>query len=346
MTVAIVTGCNGLVGQEVTKQLLEQGYEVIGLDNDSRRKFFGEEGSTFGNESRHRNFQFWPVDVCETEQINDLFEQYRSDITTVIHTAAQPAHEWATGHILADFDINARATVGLLNATHRYSPDAFFVHCSSSKIYGDHPNNLPFIEYEKRFDLPERHVYYNGLLEDLPVDQSIHSFYGCSKYASDLYVQEFGRYFGLKTAAFRPGCLTGPGHKGVPMHGFLSYLVKCGATGIPYTILGHKGKQVRDNIHAVDFAKALILTTTMPKYGEVYNFGGGRYSNCSTLEAIDMIQEVTGRPMNIQHDSNPRKGDHIWYIGSTEKFLRHYPSFTYQYSQEDILREMVERATR
>jgi CDP-paratose 2-epimerase len=272
-----------------------------------------------------------------------IFKERRNRIDVVIHTAAQPSHDFSAKELMLDFDINARGTAQLLYFTHRYSPDAYFVHCSTSKVYGDRPNSLPFVELDTRFDLPTNHKYYNGITEDMSIDQSKHSPFGCSKASADLYVQEFGRYFSLKTALFRPGCLTGPSHKGTQLHGFLAYLTRCAVKDIPYTIIGHVGKQVRDNINMVDFAKALITVAEgPPRFGEVYNFGGGRYSNCSTIEAISILEKFTGKKMDITYEPTPRIGDHIWYIGSTQKFLDHYPKFTYQYTQQGMIEEMVE----
>lgn len=340
---AIVTGCRGLIGREAVRQLLDKGYTVTGVDSNMRKHFFGEEASTFEENDvvRSKNFRFYSFDIRDHDNMKRLFKERRNRIAVVVHTAAQPSHDYAKDEPLLDFDINARSTLMLLNFTHKYSPEAFFVHCSTSKVYGDRPNSLPFSELDTRWDLPDYHHYYNGIKEDMSIDQSKHSLFGCSKLAGDIYVQEFGRYFGLKTALFRPGCLTGPSHKGTQLHGFLAYLAKCAVKDIPYTIIGHKGKQVRDNIHAADFVSALLMTTSIPRYGEVYNFGGGRYSNCSTLEAVATLNHITGKEMKTVYEETPRKGDHIWYIGSCSKFLEHYPTYKYNYSQRRILEELV-----
>jgi len=340
MTV-IVTGSNGLIGREVALQLLAQGHHVIGIDADLRAYFFGPEASTAGNEIKKKNFRFLDYDIRNTDAIESIFQTFI--IEAVFHTAAQPAHDWAVKEPLVDFDINARSTVNLLRCTQKYAPDAYFVHCSTSKVYGSNPNELPFVDRGTRWDLEKTHPEYNGIREGFSVDGSTHSLFGCSKLTGDIYVQEYGRYFGLKTALFRPGCLTGPNHKGTKLHGFLNYLVKCAKEDIPYQIIGYDGKQVRDNIHAKDFAKALILTTTKPQYGAVYNFGGGRHSNHSMLESILHLEEKLGRPVKTTYEPTPRIGDHKWYIGSCEKFLTDYPEFKYEYGPWDLIDEILEK---
>jgi len=343
MSIAIVTGCNGLIGSEISRQLLDQGLEVLGIDADLRAYFFGPECSTKSNTPKGKNFHLFEYDIRDDASLERfIFKEYSENIKYVFHTAAQPAHDYAVKEPLTDFDINARATVNLLHCAQKYAPESYFVHCSTSKVYGSNPNKLPFIDAQTRYDLEKTHPEYNGIREDFPISNATHSLFGCSKAAGDLYVQEYGRYFGLKTAVFRPGCLTGPQHKGTKLHGFLNYLIKCAKENIPYQIIGYEGKQVRDNIHAKDFAKALIMVTTKPQYGTVYNFGGGRHSNCSILEAVLYLEEKLGRQIKTTYEPTPRIGDHKWYIGNSEKFLNDYPDFKYLYNQYDILDEMIE----
>lgn len=342
MGIALVTGSNGLIGSEISRQLLEKRYKVLGVDADLRKYFFGEDCSTEENKPLHKNFVSYVFDIRDNEQLERIFSSYRGEIDLIFHTASQPAHDWAVKEPLTDFDINARATLNLLRLTQKYCPNAYFVHCSTSKVYGDNPNRLPFIETDTRWDLTKFHRFYDGITEDFSIDGSTHSLFGCSKTAGDLYVQEYGRYFGLKTALFRPGCLTGPAHRGTKLHGFLNYLVKCAKHDIPYQIIGYDGKQVRDNIHAKDFAKALIMTTTVPQYGAVYNFGGGRHSSHSILEVLLYLEEKLGKDIVTTYEPTPRIGDHQWYIGSTKKFLLDYPDFKYEYGPYEIIDEILE----
>ncbi len=343
MSLAIVTGCNGLIGREVCNQLIENNYDVLGIDSDQRKYFFGPECSTRENIPIHRRFKFFDIDIRNEAALDaEIFKPYNSNIDLIIHTAAQPAHDWAVKEPLTDFDINARGTLLLLTLTRRYCHNAYFIHCSTSKVYGDNPNKLPFVDLETRYDLVRNHRYHDGITEDFSIDNATHSLFGCSKLSGDLYVQEYGKYFGIKTALFRPGCLTGSLHKGTKLHGFLNYLIKCAKEKIPYQIIGYEGKQVRDNIHAKDFAKALIMTSMVPKYGEVYNFGGGRHSNHSIIEVLLYLQEKLGRPIKTTYDPTPRIGDHQWYIGSTKKFLLDYPDFKYEYGPYEIIDEILE----
>jgi len=347
MDVAVVTGSAGLVGAETSRFFAAQGYQIVGIDNDMRKTFFGDEASTLW--SRRRLEETLPrylhhsVDIRDETLIGAIFAEFSSDIRVVVHAAAQPSHDWAASQPLVDFSVNANGTHVLLEATRRHCPEARFIFTSTSKVYGDSPNRLPLVELEKRWEVEESHPYFaHGIDELMPVDQSQHSFLGVSKLAADVLVQEYGRYFGMKTVCFRGGCLTGPGHSGVRLHGFLSYLVKCALTGTPYTVLGYKGKQVRDNIHSYDLVNMFWQYCRSPRTGEVYNAGGGRHSNCSILEAVEVVESVVGRKMDIRHHEDHRIGDHIWYISDTRKFQRHYPAWSLSYGLRQIVEEIAQ----
>ena len=283
------------------------------------------------------------ADIRDRQAVDSIFAEYGSDIQVIVHTAAQPSHDWAASAPFVDFSVNAEGTLVLLEATRQHCPDACFIFTSTNKVYGDNPNLLPLVELEQRWEVDSSHPYYeHGIDEHMSVDQTKHSLFGASKLAADVFVQEYGRYFGMKTACFRGGCLTGPGHSGTKLHGFLSYLMKCALTGAPYTIFGYKGKQVRDNIHSYDLVNMFWHYCQNPRPGEVYNAGGGRHSNCSMLEAIRLCEEITGKKMNITYSDDNRIGDHIWYISDTRKFQQHYPSWRYTYDLKQILAEIAE----
>ncbi|MGB1718595.1 MAG: NAD-dependent epimerase/dehydratase family protein, partial [Candidatus Latescibacterota bacterium] len=282
------------------------------------------------------------IDIRDASAIDQLFAEYGRSISVVIHTAAQPSHDWAAREPLTDFSVNANGTLNLLEATRTHCPEAAFVFTSTNKVYGDAPNELPLVERETRWEIAENHAYYeHGIDETLRIDQSKHSLFGASKVAADVLVQEYGRYFGIKTAAFRGGCLTGPAHSAAELHGFLAYLVKCIVTGRPYTIFGYKGKQVRDNIHSHDLVNAFWHFVCEPRCGEVYNIGGGRHSNCSMLEAIHTAQRLAGKELSYSLSDDARSGDHIWWISDVRKFQTHYPNWQYAYNMERILEEIV-----
>ncbi|MBF0212801.1 MAG: NAD-dependent epimerase/dehydratase family protein [Magnetococcales bacterium] len=347
MTVAIVTGSAGLIGAETVRFLSAQGMTVIGIDNDMRRHFFGEQGSTDWSrqqlEAQFPDYHHHALDIRDQQAIEKLFAHYNSAIQLIVHTAAQPSHDWAATDPMMDFSINANGTLILLEATRHHCPDATFIHCSTNKVYGDAPNRLPLIELPTRWELDPAHPWAkDGIDETLSIDHSTHSLFGVSKVAGDLLVQEYGRYFSMKTACFRGGCLTGPGHAGAPLHGFLSYLMKCAVTGAPYTVLGYRGKQVRDNIHAHDLVNAFWHFFQAPKCAAVYNMGGSRHSNCSMLEAITICEELTGKPMNWSYQEQNRIGDHIWWIGSVNRFRQDYPAWEYTYDIRGILQEIQE----
>ena len=347
MTVALITGSAGLIGSEAARFFANLGYTVIGIDNDMRRVFFGDEASTDWNRSRLEtelgaNYQHHDMDIRDTVAISDLFRHYGKDISLVIHAAAQPSHDWAVKEPMTDFTINANGTLNLLEATRTYAPEAVFILTSTNKVYGARPNALPLQEQELRWEIDPTHIYANGIGEDMSIDQTLHSLFGVSKVAADVLVQEYGRYFGMNTACFRGGCLTGPNHSGAQLHGFLAYLMKCAATGASYTIFGYKGKQVRDNIHSADLIQAFYEFSMAPRVGEVYNMGGSRKSNCSILEAISVCEEITGRKLDWTYSDENRIGDHIWYISDVSKFEKHYPNWKLQYNVPRILQEIYE----
>ena len=346
MSIALITGSAGLIGSESCKLFHEKGLEIVGIDNNMRAYFFGEDGSTQWNrealESTLTNYQHCAIDIRDASAIDQLFAEYGRSISVVIHTAAQPSHDWAAREPLTDFSVNANGTLNLLEATRTHCPEAAFVFTSTNKVYGDAPNELPLVERETRWEIAENHAYYeHGIDETLRIDQSKHSLFGASKVAADILVQEYGRYFGIKTAAFRGGCLTGPAHSAAELHGFLAYLVKCIVTGRPYTIFGYKGKQVRDNIHSHDLVNAFWHFVCEPRCGEVYNIGGGRHSNCSMLEAIHTAQRLAGKELSYSLSDDARSGDHIWWISDVRKFQTHYPNWQYAYNMERILEEIV-----
>jgi CDP-paratose 2-epimerase len=293
-----------------------------------------------------KNFAHRNVDIRNQEAIFNIFNEFGSDVKLVIHAAAQPSHDWAAKEPFTDFSINATGTLNILEATRQYCPDAVFIFTSTNKVYGDTPNLLPLEELENRWEINPTHSFYkNGIDESMSIDQSKHSIFGASKVAADVLVQEYGRYFNMKTGIFRGGCLTGPNHAGAELHGFLSYLMKCAITKKHYTIFGYKGKQVRDNIHSLDLITMFDAFYEKPRAGEVYNAGGGRYSNCSMLEAIRISETITGNKFDFSYTENNRIGDHIWYISDTSKFKNHYPNWIQQFGIEDILHQIFKAYT-
>ncbi len=348
MPTVVVTGSGGLVGSESVAHFVRAGYEVIGLDNDLRARFFGPEASTAPTTARligslGNSFRPLELDIRDTAAVDRLFAEYRDSLELVIHTAAQPSHDWAASDPQTDFSVNANGTLNLLEATRRHAPEATFIFCSTNKVYGDRPNHLPLIESQTRLDLPEGHRYYDGIDPSMSIDASTHSLFGVSKTAADLLVQEYGRYFGLATACFRAGCLTGPNHAGARLHGFLSYLMRCTMTGDAYTVAGYGGKQVRDNLHAADLVAAFAAFHERPLPGAVYNIGGGRASHCSLLEAIAMCQEITGRELNWRMSEINRVGDHRWWISDLKPFRRDFPGWEMKYDIRSILLEIHEQ---
>ena len=347
MAVAVVTGSAGLIGAEAARFFAEKGLDIVGIDNDMRRQFFGEEASTAWNrqrlETELKAYRHYDLDIRDQSAVADLFGQHGSAVDVVIHAAAQPSHDWAAKAPFVDFSINAGGTLNLLEATRQYCPDACFIFTSTNKVYGDSPNRLPLVEQSTRWELPDDHPYgRHGIDESMSIDQTMHSLFGASKVAADVLVQEYGRYFDMKTACFRGGCLTGPGHSGTLLHGFLAYLVKCAVTDTPYVVFGYRGKQVRDNIHSFDLVNAFWHFFQMPRVGEVYNIGGGRHSNCSMLEAIEKCQRLTGRELRWSYREANRAGDHNWWISDIRRFQRHYPGWSMRYDIDAILGEIFD----
>ena len=345
MSVAFITGSAGLVGSAASRLFAARGLHVVGIDNDMRRVFFGDAASTLPNRGHLETslgtaYQHENTDIRDSDQIDRLFHKFGRDVSLVIHAAAQPSHDWAASDPHADFSINAVGTLNLLEATRRHAPDAVFIYTSTHKVYGDRPNFLPLVELEKRLEIAADHTYYTGIREDMSVDQCLHSLFGASKLAADVLVQEYGRYFGMRSACFRGGCLTGPDHAGAQLHGFLAYLMKCTVSGEPYTVFGYDGKQVRDNIHSSDLSRAFERFFDEPRVGEVYNIGGGRFSNCSMLEAIDLCEEIAGRPLSYEYTDENRIGDHKWWISDNGRFQSHYPGWSLDYDVPGILREI------
>ena len=345
MKIVLITGSAGLIGSEAVHFFCDKGYTVVGIDNNMRQTFFGEDASTDWNRQRlsslyQDKYIHHDIDIRDQEKIEELFQHYNTDISLIIHTAAQPSHDWAAKDPLMDFTVNANGTLVLLENTRRFCPEAVFIFCSTNKVYGDTPNNLPLIEQELRWEIADTHSYTQGIDETMSIDQCKHSLFGASKVAADVLVQEYGRYFDMKTASFRGGCLTGPSHSGTKLHGFLSYLMKCTMTGDPYQVYGYKGKQVRDNIHSYDLVNAFYHFYQHPRVGEVYNIGGSRYSNCSMLEAIQHCEDIAGKKLNWSYSESNRIGDHIWWISDVRKFANHYPEWQLTYTVPDILQEI------
>jgi CDP-paratose 2-epimerase len=344
MPTAIVTGSGGLIGSESAAYFAQQGYDVIGLDNDMRAYFFGPEASTRPNSERLAAGQdgFTPldVDIRDREAVERVFAEHKPEL--VVHCAAQPSHDWAAREPHTDFGVNAVGTLNLLEAARRHSPDAPFVFTSTNKVYGDRPNYLPLVELDTRYELPEDHEWFGGIPTTMSIDQSTHSIFGASKVAADVLVQEYGRYFDMPTVCFRGGCLTGPQHAGAQLHGFLAYLMKCTVTGDAYTIFGYKGKQVRDNIHAHDVVRAFHAFAEAPRTAAVYNLGGGRASNVSMLEAIAKCQEIAGRELDYTLSEQARIGDHQWYVSDFSDFERDYPEWQLTFGIDEVLRDIYQ----
>ncbi|MCK6579336.1 MAG: NAD-dependent epimerase/dehydratase family protein [Anaerolineae bacterium] len=337
----LVTGSSGLIGSEVVAYFDRQGWQVHGIDNNMRADFFGVNGDTRWNqrrlESTCRHFTHYEIDVRDRAAVRSYLDSLRPDL--IVHTAAQPSHDLAASRPYDDFDVNAVGTLNLLEAARQFTPESVFVHMSTNKVYGDAPNELPLIERETRWDY-SRPEDFGGIREDMRIDRSKHSLFGASKVAADVMVQEYGRYFGMKTCALRGGCLTGPNHSGVELHGFLSYLVKVNVTGGLYRIFGYKGKQVRDNIHAHDVARFIERFYEQPRSGEVYNLGGGRGNSVSILEAFDRIAQLSGKAMRYEYVDKNREGDHLCYISDLSKMQAHYPGWDITRSLDAIFEEI------
>ncbi|MDR3297440.1 MAG: NAD-dependent epimerase/dehydratase family protein [Prevotellaceae bacterium] len=347
MKIAIVTGAAGLIGSEAVRFFAKKMDLVVGIDNNMRAYFFGDEASTAWNEKRLEeqvpSYRHVAADIRDFAAVEKVFRQYGNDIALVVHTAAQPSHDWAAKEPLTDFAVNAIGTSYMLENTRLHAPKAVFMFTSTNKVYGDTPNLLPLVELDARWEIAETHPYHkNGIDETMSIDQSKHSLFGASKVAADVLAQEYGRYFEMNVGVFRGGCLTGPMHSGTQLHGFLSYLMKCAISGAPYTIFGYKGKQVRDNIHSADLINMFWHFYQNPRHGEVYNAGGGRFASCSMKEAIALCEEITGKKMNVTYTDTNRIGDHIWYISDLSKFRSHYPDWHWKYDLKTTAAEIFE----
>jgi CDP-paratose 2-epimerase len=347
LPIAIITGAGGLIGSESAAFFARDGFDVLGIDNDMRSYFFGPQASTASTMRRlsaelGRSFHPLDLDIRDREGMQRIFERHARDIELVVHTAAQPSHDWAAREPHTDFAVNATGTLNLLEAARNHAPDAPFIFTSTNKVYGDRPNFLPLEDRGTRLELPDGHPWHEGIDVTMPIDSSTHSLFGVSKAAADLLVQEYGRYFQMPTVCFRGGCLTGPQHAGAELHGFLAYLMRCTVTGHPYTIYGYEGKQVRDNIHANDVVRAFHAFATAPRIAAVYNLGGGRFSNVSMVEAIAMCESIAGRALNYTLSDQARIGDHRWWISDIAAFATDYPDWSLTTGIEDILREIYE----
>ncbi len=345
MKIALITGSCGLVGSESSIFFSKKNFKILGIDNNSRKFFFGKDGDTLWIKkklkNKLKNYIHFNVDIRNYSALEKIFKKYKKNISIIIHAAAQPSHDWAKDKPFIDFDINARGTLNLLELTKVYCPSTPFIFMSTNKVYGDNPNFLPLDEKKTRWEIKKNHKFNSGIDESMSIDNCTHSFFGASKVYADLIVQEYGKNNGLKTASFRAGCITGPNHSGAKLHGFLSFLVKSSMSLKKYTILGYKGKQVRDNIHSYDLIRCFWEFYKKPKKGEVYNVGGTRLSNCSIIEALKYIQNKSKKKINIKFEKKNRIGDHIWYVSSMKKFKRHYPKWKQVYTTKKILNELI-----
>jgi len=347
MAVAVITGSCGLIGFESALHFGGAGMSVAGVDNDMRAVFFGPEASTRENRRRleqrlRSGYEHHTLDIRDREAVLQLFRRYGSEVSLVVHTAAQPSHDWAAREPYTDFDINAVGTLNLLEATRLHAPEAVFIFTSTNKVYGDRPNTLALVEHDRRWELESDDAWYDGIDESMSIDACLHSLFGASKVAADVLVQEYGRLFDVRTTCFRGGTLTGPNHAATELHGFLAYVVRCAMARTPYTVFGHKGKQVRDVIHSRDLIACFEAVFREPRVAQVYNIGGGRHSNVSVLEAIDLVQEVTGEELDWTYSGTARVGDHIWWISNNARFVSHYPGWSQIYDIRAIAEELVE----
>jgi len=344
MPTVIVTGSGGLIGSEAAAHFIEAGFDVVGIENDMRARFFGPGASTDRTTQRllstYPGFRSEDVDIRDAEGVRRIFERHRADLELVIHTAAQPSHDWAASDPPTDFGVNAVGTLNLLEATRHVTPAATFIFTSTNKVYGDRPNFLPLQDLGERLDLPDDHRYFRGIDTSMSIDGCMHSIFGVSKAAADLMVQEYGRYFDMPTVCFRGGCLTGPSHAGAELHGFLSYLMRCTVTGERYTVFGYDGKQVRDNIHSSDVVSAFGAFHAAPRAAAVYNLGGGRASNCSMREAIAACERIAGRELDWELSDQARAGDHRWWISDMTEWEDDFPGWRPRYDLETTLREI------
>ena len=345
MSIVLITGSNGLVGSESVNFFSDKGFEVVGVDNDLRKYFFGKNASTKWQNKilmkRNKKFKNYTADVRNFQSLNKIFRKYKKDIKLIIHCAAQPSHDYGKTNPVVDFNVNATGTLNLLELTKKYCPDSPFIFMSTNKVYGDNPNKLNLIKNKNRYELPSKNKYLKGINEKFSIDDCTHSFFGVSKTYADLIVQEYGKNLGLKTVSFRAGCITGPNHSGTELHGFLSYLVKKTLKEKKYKIIGYEGKQVRDNIHSFDLVKCFWEFYKKPRMGEVYNIGGGRHSNCSVIEALNYVEKYAKIKIKRSFIRQNRVGDHIWYISDNSKFKKHYPNWKQSYNIKRIIKELI-----
>jgi len=345
MSVILITGSCGLVGSESVKFFAEKGFDIVGIDNNSRLKFFGKDGDISWVKrdliKSYKRYIHHNVDIRNYSGLEKIFRKYKKSIKLIIHCAGQPSHDWAKTKPFVDFNINALATLNLLDLTKKYSYNSPFIFMSTNKVYGDNPNLLALREFKSRWEISSNNKYFKGINESMSLDNAVHSFFGASKCYADLIVQEYGKNDGLKTVCFRASCITGPNHSGAKLHGFLSYLVKSSIKKKSYSIIGYKGKQVRDNIHSYDLTQCFWHFFKKPKFGEVYNIGGGRKSNCSVVEALDYVEKNANIKIKRNYQKINRIGDHIWYISDTKKFRNHYPAWKQKYNTKKIIEELI-----
>ena len=346
MSITLITGSCGLIGSESAYFFASKGFDIVGIDNNLRQFFFGKDGSTIWQKKKLTNklkkYKHFNADVRNYRSLEKIFKKYKKNISLIIHCAAQPSHDYGKNFPILDFDVNAKGTLNMLEATRKHCPEAVFINMSTNKVYGDNPNKLNIIEKPKRWELKTNDKNFKGIKENFSLDNCTHSFFGVSKVYSDLIAQEYGKNVGLKTASFRGGCITGPNHSGAKLHGFLSYLVKASLKNKKYSMIGYKGKQVRDNIHSSDLVNCFWEVFKKPKKGEVYNIGGGRFSNCSIIEALDIVEKCTGIHIKREYIKSNRVGDHIWYISDLTKFKKDYPKWKQKFNTKKIVEELVD----
>ena len=346
MSAVLITGSCGLVGSEAVKFFASKGFDVIGIDNNLRKFFFGKEGSTFWIKNKllkqNKKFKSLSIDIRNYNSLEKVFKKYKKNISLIIHCAAQPSHDYGKNYPIIDFNVNATGTLNLLELTKKHCPNSPFIFMSTNKVYGDNPNKLNLIEKSKRWELNKNNKYFKGINENFSIDRCVHSFFGVSKTYADLIVQEYGKNVGLKTVSFRAGCITGPNHSGAKLHGFLSYLVKSCLIKKRYSLIGYKGKQVRDNLHSYDLVNCFWEFYKKPNYGKIYNIGGGRFSNCSIIEALELVEKITKIKIKKNIVKKNRVGDHIWYISNIHKFKKDYPNWKQKYNTKKIIEELVE----
>ena len=346
MSIVLITGSCGLVGSESTRFFCDKGFDVVGIDNNYRKFFFGLDGDTNWMKKnllkKHKNYKHFNYNILNYSALEKIFKKYKKSIKLIIHAAAQPSHDLAKKIPLTDFKINAFSTLNLLELTKIYCPESPFIFMSTNKVYGDNPNLLPLKENKTRWELNKKHKLYKGIDEQMPIDNCVHSLFGVSKSYADLAVQEYGKNVGLKTVSFRAGCITGPNHSGAKLHGFLSYLVKSCLIKKRYSLIGYKGKQVRDNLHSYDLVNCFWEFYKKPNYGKIYNIGGGRFSNCSIIEALELVEKITKIKIKKNIVKKNRVGDHIWYISNIHKFKKDYPNWKQKYNTKKIIEELVE----